>query len=1025
VTRSARIGLAALLALAGRAAGAQETAVDWRPWAGQTIAYVDFPGTPDRGHEAEDLSALVTSAQGATIDPSVVRDDVATLMRTGSFVAVQVELEEAWEVDERGELVPGGVHVSFRVTPAPRVGRVQLRGEPFGEREGVLAAARIAPGTPFFRGMDEARVERDVTAALRAAGWPQAIASLTIDGPPDAMRARIDITAGAPVRAGDLTLQAPDGLPERRLRAAARAAGFRRGRPVGTQALTEAAERVESLLRDPQRGLIGALPFWTEAVVNPGVALRGGRLDGTLAIAAGKRIDLRTEGLGLRGRSVAIELLGLDARTRFPRSFERIGEERVLTHLHERGFLDARARVVLAATSDAARTLTVRADRGRRYRLGRVTFEGATAATAAELRAALAQGDTTLRRGWYSADALERGLRALADLYNGRGYPDAEVRVVAPAAPMGGAATVLSSRRADPILRIEEGRRLRFGALTLVAEDGAPACGEGVLAEGAARLTGAPWSPGALDGLARALREACQAEGWLDADVRVEPRLPSPGEGDEVSARLLLHSGPAVHLRSVVLLGNRTTRLPLLWREDGLTRGQPLGSDDIDQARRRLYALGVFRAVTTEVVGDGAGRDLLIRVEPRPAWVLDVGGGVNTDQGVRLFGALQRNDLWGLAHRLDLRAQVGLDWVPAIPGEQALTVAPEWRVAMTYTAPHFPLRVQTLRFDALLRERIQERTWSIARYGVGASLETRLASTTITVSARWELRRLLTVTPGALIDGEPWSLLPDPTAGAPTAWRPQEQLLLSVVHDRRDDQVAPTRGVLASARATWSPGIVAQPADPLPQAKFLSADGGVTTWLPVSGPIVRLTAEAGLAWAYGGTVLPLEDRFRLGGTGSLRGIPRDGVGPHNRIATPVSGALPSGAPLPDSAAWVPTGGDAWARGIFELSLPFPLLGLPSWEGYAVSVFADFGNVWLINPDARVDSGQAPWREQLRLPVRASVGLGPRVLTPIGPIQLDLAFNLGVLTSRGATADLLQQQYGEPPVRLHLTLGNLW
>jgi outer membrane protein assembly factor BamA len=174
----------------------------------------------------------------------------------------------------------------------------------------------------------------------------------------------------------------------------------------------------------------------------------------------------------------------------------------------------------------------------------------------------------------------------------------------------------------------------------------------------------------------------------------------------------------------------------------------------------------------------------------------------------------------------------------------------------------------------------------------------------------------------------------------------------------------------------------------------------------------------------------MEDRFRLGGTGSMRAFERDAVGPKN-LTSRVNADWPNGIePIIDytlrdnPVRFAPTGGDLRALGSFDLLIPLPLLGLTSWEGYDIALFTDVGNVWLIDEASKEGFESSPNIEFSPL-LRLGSGIGFRAITPVGPLQLDLAANPQRLLSSGRRQILLAEDYGEPWLRLHLTLGTLW
>ena len=416
----------------------------------------------------------------------------------------------------------------------------------------------------------------------------------------------------------------------------------------------------------------------------------------------------------------------------------------------------------------------------------------------------------------------------------------------------------------------------------------------------------------------------------------------------------------------------------------------------------------------------------------RPRWAFEIGAGLSTDQGIRTFGRATRRNLWGTAHRMDLIGQIGLDyrsdsirdWVPDL-------TEPELRAALQYTAPRFPTRRQELVLDLLFRERRQERTWRMARSGLGAALDTRVGRhTRVRTGGRIELRQFQEVELAALLEGEPWVALLDPLAPDPTGTpRLQESLTALVVHDLRDDPVQPRTGALLSANTELAPGV--DWGTQTPPARFVKAEGRVSTYVPLLGFTLRLSGEGGHGRTLDpATTIPLEDRYVLGGTGSLRGFTRDSVGPRN-VAPRVDIDWPSSidpvleyAVRDDPDRWVPTGGDTSAVGTVELLMPLPALGLPGWNGYSAAVFADIGNTWLLSTQTKATTELRSYTGIVPS-VRYGVGAGMRVATPVGPLQLDVASNIQAATAKGRVRELLRTDWEESPFRAHLTLGALF
>lgn len=991
---------------------------------GKEIALVALEG-PEGGLLEESLEPLLESSQGEPLSMEDVRRDIVTLQRVGEFASVQAHVEPWPLMTADGEIIDGVV-LTYRVWPAPRITKLRLQGMSGSDRKAVLDAAALPIDSIFHPDLDVARLEERAVGALRGRGYPEAEVEVDVfDDGPGTVEVWIRADPGQPQLAGTVAFTGSLPLPEARLRHIAAKAGVKEGKPLGGKALRDARLALADELTRMRRTVLQAPFGWIEARVT---ALPGTREDGATDVAfqiePGPRISMRVRGLGWRGQARARAAIGIEERLRITRSFPEVAKARLLDDLHVSGQLEAEVDVFLQ-DDDTDRDLMITVRRGPRFRVASPQFEGNDTVPTRDLRAALAQSNDTNRLRFYRPQALDEGLDAIRGLYAARGHPHAAVRTNDgpwrnPEGPRPG-------RTVPLVITVEEGPLVKLVHLDLLWDgERNDAVDLADLEVRATALVDAPFSPRDVESLGRLFRDRYQEAGHLDADVRAE--FDRTAEGAPV-ARLRIVPGPQVLLRSVLVRGTSVTRRPFLLRELDLVRGAPLTTGSIDTARQALATLGVFRSVTAEVLGDGSARDLVLRVDERARWAFELGGGVNTDQGVRLFGRVGRRNLWGIGHRAEAQAQIGLDWAGDGLDDWTLdTTAPEWRAALTYTAPRFPARNQELTLDVLAREQVQERTWQLARSGVGLTLESTFGPTRLLATARWETRALREFETGALLTGEPWRQLVDASPGE-TVQRPQETLSLRLIHDRRDDPLKPSRGFVGSAYAEWSPGI--RISGDQPRSRFLKGEAAVTGYIPLGGATLRVTGFGGHAWSYNGTVVPLEDRFRLGGTGSLRGFKRDAVGPRNRSPRAAPTWPSTLSPAIDLATtarperWVPTGGDTIAQGVVELILPLAVLGLRSWDGYSLSIFADVGQVWVLDPDTTVDTNLSSVTDIYNPPVRYGIGIGPRVQTPIGPLSADVALNIEAIRARGATRDLLRTAWEEPTVRVHLTLGNLW
>ncbi|MBA2321555.1 MAG: BamA/TamA family outer membrane protein, partial [Deltaproteobacteria bacterium] len=801
------------------------------------------------------------------------------------------------------------------------------------------------------------------------------------------------------------------------------------------------------------RPIFGRPRGWVAARVTPGIVVTPSGRRVTFTVEPGARLDLEVEGIrSFRANRRVRSALGIDERLRLTRGFLEEADDRLTDALRRDGFLDATAEVALEAVDPHLDVLHVTVEQGARYRLKRgkwpnrvgVTFTGNETVPTGDLQAVLEQAsEDVLRRGSYTPAGLDEGLRAAEDFYAAQGYQSARMTpgvpefrkrrgwiwraLWAPVRAITGAPAVREVRLA---VAVEE------GPLTLQDEahivGAAPEVDVAELETELAGLAGQPFSPQRVEAVSRRALDLHREAGFLEADVRVVHT--AAGEG-RVASTVELTTGPQVLLRSVVTRGLRQIKPDFVRREVDLRLGEPLAFSEQQRVREDLYDLGAFRTVELTLLGDEAARDLVVGVTERAPWAFEAGGGLSTDQGTRLFGRITRNNLFYLPHRLEMQVQVGLDWLSdSVVDWRPDFRNPDFRAVATYRAPRFPGREQDLTLDVLFRERLAERTWRMARTGGGIGLEQHFrfqaASLDLRGAVRLETRQLQEVDSGALLPGEPWEAILAVNPAVPTVWRIQDSVTGLAVLDARDSPLGPTRGFLVQATGEYAPGALADALSDQPTVSFVKAGGRFTGYVPMVGLIWRVAGGAERAIGLQDGIVPLEDRFRLGGTTSLRGFARDTVGPR-ALSSRLDVDFPSGidpiidyALRDDATRWVPTGGDLSGVGTIELQIPWPAVGLTAWEGWAGALFADVGNVWLLSPDTTVTTNEPAYADLLP-PVRTGVGLGVRVATPVGPLQLDGATNLQALTADGERRILLVEEWEEPRFRLHLSLGALW
>lgn len=928
----------------------------------------------------ESLVPLLSVEQGEPLVRQDMRSDLAVLYSTGAFEGVAVEVEPWFTQDAEGRSAPA-VLVVYRVSPAPELRRVRVSG---ARRMGVGV---VKAATGLSRG-DRVPADVEARVALRVLG---AAAELGLDGSSADVEVvplddgRVDLVVhleeGSPVLLEEIVFTS-NPLGDSRLRWAARRAGLAEGEPLQARDLRAGRDAVEAVLIEA-----GYLDARVGAVLPEG-ELRGRQV--TFVVHAGPELVLRTSG-DARTRPLRADL-ALETEGRIDASLGPVLAERLLVALQDDGYLDADASVVVEA-SPSVLTIDVHVDQGSRYRLGRdgLVFEGNTVFDQDWLVGAATEASPdVLARGRLSPRAIEDAIEALEATYAAAGHLDAVVS----AGPI-----ERSGSRAQVRFFVEEGARTDLVSCRV---EGAALSLELPLRARADAMVGAAYSSPEVQRLVQEVMSAHRAAGFASADARARTQL----RDGQASVVVEVDPGERLVLRNVIVRGNRRTRTALVMREIPLETGDIVTPVGLDGARSNLYDLDSFRTVDLSLQGEGAHvRDLVVHLDEKASWSFELGAGLATDEGLRTYGSVSRRNLFGVAHRVSLLGQVGLGY--GSTGWALDPTAVEWRAGVRYDAPHTPARGQLTWVEVLANQREQETTFRLSRTGVGTGTQYELGELRLNGSYDVQVRRLEDVDPGALVVGDPW------LDGKSS--RRQGTLSVDALMDRRDDPFDPTEGLVVSVEVDL--------AEPLTSTDGWTARalGRGEVLIPVGGVRIGLGGEVGAAMAPGrGTTLPVEDRFRLGGAGSLRGYPVDSVGPKMRVAD-LDVGLPAGVgPLVDQAhrneseRWVPTGGEALVRASVELIVPLSRVGAERFESTSAVVFYDVGNVTFLDPEVFATSEVVDPEPLLRY----GVGVGLRQATPLGPLRLDVGVN-PVYFREDWAADR-----GEVPARLHLSLGAL-
>lgn len=703
---------------------------------------------------------------------------------------------------------------------------------------------------------------------------------------------------------GKVVIDAPKAISRRALKKVVR---YSPGDALPASAPFDVEVDVEAWLRDQG---------WPDAVVSVTTresSRKKDRRDLVITIEPGPRVAFRFTG-DLPPRAVRPAITAMYRTGAY--EAQSLADMKVasIRALRSLGFLSPEVEVTVAAAAPGAkkidRTVTVSAHGGRRVELEQVRFAGVPDDVAELLarRFAAPLERTELAAGLPGADAR------VADSLRVLGYPDGRV-----------ISRDLSADGKALEVKLDAGERTPVRSLDVRVEGGgAPSLPLPELPLGRG-------SPARLDLIAQAavtIEDTYHARGF--ADVRVRPELTPSAAGADVS--FVVQPGEPFTLTGIDLSGLRHTRRGFALRIADLPTPQALDVTAVSLARGRLLASHLFSSVSSRTLraADGTATVTFSVVE-KPPYTVAYGLRWDNDTGASGVVDLVDSNLLGRGLILGVRLE-----------SAASARASSDRSARLYFAAH-----------GLAGTKYSLELFAERRRTVANGLITDAAEETVQLS-----RQLSNAVTGRLYgrlnDTHITEVNPDPFFPLDTRIK-HPYLGTQLIVDRRDDPIATTRGLFASLDLSGSGTFLRS------DFKYVRGYGQVNTFTGLGalgfGTLTwAQSVRLGLAKAFHQDLL-YDVRFYAGGEYSVRGYPREGLGPIEVLG----------------AESRPAGGAALV--VINEELRFPL----RW-GLTGLVFVDAGQVW----ERMSDIGGS---------LAKSFGLGLRATTPLGVLRLDGAYPL--------------------------------
>jgi outer membrane protein assembly factor BamA len=490
-------------------------------------------------------------------------------------------------------------------------------------------------------------------------------------------------------------------------------------------------------------------------------------------------------------------------------------------------------------------------------------------------------------------------------------------------------------------------------------------------------------------------------------DQKEKESKPAIEQAEAVRIVYHIKEGPQTRVRRILIGGYEHTRLGAIRREVHIKVKEPLREGDVVESQRRLYNLGVFNRVTIEpqnANGTDPEKDIAVLVEEAKRYTFAYGGGFEVQRlasttnptGSQIQAAprgileLSKLNLTGRGDSLSFKLRGSTLQGRALLGYSAPN---------TFASPRFSFQA-----TAFAEKTRDINTFTEDRYEGSVQLTNRVTPLT-TLVYRYAFRRVRVSNLRILSQEIP--LFNQPTLVS--------QFGVTWFRDSRDNPADASKGSFNSADLSDADTSFGS------SASFLRLFFQNSTYYPIKrrfsfarstrfGFLIPYRDTVSLSFSAPSasrciagipptgpapTIIPLPERFFAGGGTSLRGFALNQAGPR------------------DACTGFPVGGQAMLilNQEFRFPMRLPFVG----TSLGGAIFYDGGNVYsrlsrisfrttLPEPTFALQNPALP-AGPTNVPVCAtnctnelnyfshSIGLGVRYKTPVGPIRIDLGYQL--------------------------------
>jgi outer membrane protein insertion porin family len=567
--------------------------------------------------------------------------------------------------------------------------------------------------------------------------------------------------------------------------------------------------------------------------------------------------------------------------------------------------------------SDTEYLVTLQIVEGNKIRISTISFEGNTAFSPRKLRGVIETSEEWFMSwltgaGTYKEEVLRNDALLIADHYMNNGYINVKV---------GEPKVKLSEDREslEVLVSITEGDQYRIGSIAFSGDVLYP---EAEIRKKLKSEVGEVFSRKNLREDIGTLTDMTADKGY--AFNNVNPLTKQDQEKKQLELTFDVEKGDLVYIERITIAGNGKTRDKVVRREMRLLEGELYSATGFKRSKQNLMNTGYFEEANVASVKGSSADKLNINVDlkEKATGAFTIGGGYSSLDGMILQGSISQSNFLGLGLKANASASLG---------------GSSNTYSVGLTDPYFLDSKWTLGADIYRSEREWD-DYYLRRTGFDIKAGYPISDYVGTfLMYKYEMKDVYEYT-------DAWKQAHDQYGNDlyPIGQSTTSAIYASITHNNTDYRFDPSTGMVNSFSLEYA-GLGGD-------NKYVREVLDNTIYYPLWWKFVVSTKLVLGAVQEAGGKVPLDERFYLGGIGTLRGYEARTIGERDQFGNYI-------------------GGEKELFGNVELK--FPLLSEFGVKGVA---FFDYGNAW--------DGGFRPPK------VLMSYGGGIRWASPMGPLRLE-------------------------------------